>query len=180
MSRYALSHRFAGRKLPKGFTLIEILIVVVILGILAAIVIPQFSSASNQARESTLKDCLRYLREQIGIYKMQHNDVPPGYPAGNLSATPDAPTFLSQMTGNTDIAGNVGASYSDVFHNGPYLSQMPNDPLNNLPGIWVVTGGGMPAPDASQPFGWIYNPSTQEIIANLPGNDLNGVPYSTY
>ena len=114
MSRYAISHgfaglRFAGRKLSKAFTLIEILIVVIILGILAAIVIPQFSSASNQARESTLKDCLRYLREQIGIYKMQHNDVPPGYPSGNQSATPDAPTFLSQMTQYTDIAGNVSS-----------------------------------------------------------------------
>lgn len=179
MSRYALSHGFAARKQPKAFTLIEILIVVIILGILAAIVIPQFSSASNQARESTLKDCLRYLREQVGIYKAQHNDVAPGYPGGNASATPDAATFLSQMTTNTDDAGNTG-SYSAVFHNGPYLSQMPNDPLNNLPGIWVVTGGSMPSPDGSQPFGWIYNPSTQQIIANLPGNDINGVAYSTY
>ena len=42
-----------------GFTLVEILIVVVILGILAAIVIPQFSQASNEARESSLKSNLK-------------------------------------------------------------------------------------------------------------------------
>ena len=42
-------HRIARR----GFTLVELLIVVVILGILATIVIPQFSNASQQARENT-------------------------------------------------------------------------------------------------------------------------------
>ena len=47
--------------LLKGFTLVEILIVVVILGILATIVLPQFSNASATARENTLKDELRYL-----------------------------------------------------------------------------------------------------------------------
>ncbi|MHC4286068.1 MAG: type IV pilin protein [Planctomycetota bacterium] len=41
-------------KAEKGFTLVEILIVVVILGILAAIVIPQFTSASVDAKESLL------------------------------------------------------------------------------------------------------------------------------
>jgi len=39
----------------RGFTLVEILIVVIILGILAAIVIPQFSSASNDARRSNVQ-----------------------------------------------------------------------------------------------------------------------------
>ena len=48
-----------------GFTLIEILIVVAILGVLAAIVVPELSSASRQAREGVIKDDLRFMREQI-------------------------------------------------------------------------------------------------------------------
>src|SRR3954452_22127350 len=61
----------------KGFTLIEILIVVIILGILAAIVIPQFSSASSNARKASLQSTVQTLRSQIALYKLQHGDTLP-------------------------------------------------------------------------------------------------------
>src|SRR4026207_276153 len=60
-----------------GFTLVEILIVVIILGILAAIVIPQFTNASQDARESSLLSQLQTLRSQIELYKLQHRDTWP-------------------------------------------------------------------------------------------------------
>jgi general secretion pathway protein G len=170
----------AHRGLGRGFTLIEILIVVVILGILAAIVIPQFSSASSEARESTLRDCLRYLRTQITVYQAQHRDIAPGYPSGNPASAPDSASFLDQMTGFSDEHGNLAASSSDIFHFGPYLSRMPANPFTNQTGIWVVTGATMPAPDAAQPYGWIYNPESLQIIPNQVGNDGSGHPYTSY
>ena len=60
-----------------GFTLIEILIVVIILGILAAIVIPQFTNASNDARNSSLASQLQTLRSQVELFKLQHNETLP-------------------------------------------------------------------------------------------------------
>src|SRR5690348_11040355 len=90
------------RKRGRGFTLIEILIVVIILSILATLVIPKFSDASVTAKENTLKDELRYLRTQIVVYKAQHRDVPAGYPGGSLSATPTAAAFVDQMTQYTN------------------------------------------------------------------------------
>jgi len=64
-------------KAQKGFTLVEILIVVVILGILAAIVIPQFTEASTEAKTSSLCTDLQTVRSQIELYKIQHNDKLP-------------------------------------------------------------------------------------------------------
>ncbi len=60
----------------RGFTLIEILIVVVILGILAAIVIPQFSSASNEAAISSVRSQLQTLRSQVELYRVQNGQYP--------------------------------------------------------------------------------------------------------
>lgn len=64
-------------QVKRAFTLIEILIVVVILGILAAIVIPQFSDASTQANNANLRSQLQTLRGQLELYKVQHADTYP-------------------------------------------------------------------------------------------------------
>src|SRR3954470_8253177 len=66
------------RQNRKGFTLIEILIVVIILGILAAIVIPQFTNASKEAKQSALVSTVQTLRSQVSLFKLQHNDMLPG------------------------------------------------------------------------------------------------------
>ncbi|RKY21481.1 MAG: hypothetical protein DRP62_07940 [Planctomycetota bacterium] len=63
-------------KAKSGFTLVEILIVVVILGILAAIVIPQFTDASTEAKEASLKTNLQAIRSQIQLYKIKEGSLP--------------------------------------------------------------------------------------------------------
>jgi general secretion pathway protein G len=162
-----------------AFTLVEILIVVVILGILATIVVPQFSNASQQARENTLKDELRYLRTQVVVFKAQHNDVAPGYPAGNASATPTQADFVNQMTEYSNQSFSLGTTPSPSLPYGIYLSQMPMNPVNGLNTMTTVANGAtFPTPDGST--GWIYQPSTQQIEPNVTGNDNSGVPYSSY
>jgi prepilin-type N-terminal cleavage/methylation domain-containing protein len=65
------------RTVRSAFTLIEILIVVVILGILAAIVIPQFTDASQEASESSVKSTMQTVRSQIELYRVKHGGVLP-------------------------------------------------------------------------------------------------------
>ena len=107
-------------KAKSGFTLVEILIVVVILGILAAIVIPQFTSASTEAKESNLVSNLQAVRSQIQLYKIQHND--------NLPATVTGVSFADAMTGQTDVNGNVWVTGAGTAY-GPYMQRIPKNPF---------------------------------------------------
>jgi prepilin-type N-terminal cleavage/methylation domain-containing protein len=91
-----------------AFTLVEILIVVAILGILAAVVVPTFQSHVHLAKESAAKDNLRILRNAIDLYASQHNDAPPGYPMADTSLEPIYVWFLSQMLAVTNVYGQVG------------------------------------------------------------------------
>ena len=167
------------RRRDAAFTLVEILIVVVILGILAAIVIPQFSNASQTARENTLKDDLRYLRVQIAVFRAQHEDVSPGYPAGNASAAPTEDDFVAQMTKPTNQHCGVANAASAEYKFGAYLQKMPRNPMNEKSTVLVVGNGeALPAPDGST--GWIYQPETQKIIANTVGSGVDGKAYSEY
>jgi prepilin-type N-terminal cleavage/methylation domain-containing protein len=162
----------------KGFTLVEILIVVVILGILASVIIPKFSNANMQARENMLLENLRILRTQIATYRAQHWDVSPGYDAA--TGNPGEQTFLDQMTTFTDEKGNTSDEGSAVFQYCPYLSRMPENPLNNLSSIMVIADDvALPvAPDNST--GWIYKPSEMVIRANSPGSGINLRDYYKY
>ena len=70
----------------KAFTLVEILIVVVLLGVLAAIVVPAIGNCGNSARASSLATNLNMLRRFVIVYTSQHLEVAPGYTAGAGSA----------------------------------------------------------------------------------------------
>lgn len=106
-----------------GFTLVEILIVIVVLGILAAIVVPQFSDASSDAKTSSLVSNLQTIRLQIQMYKIQHGGNLPG--AGTASVT-DALTKYTDSAGALTL---VQAPATGVY--GPYLQSIPKNPFND-------------------------------------------------
>jgi general secretion pathway protein G len=129
-------------KAKKGFTLVEILIVVVILGILAAIVIPQFTDASEQAKIASLRSDLQMMRSQIELYKAQHNDELPTDP-GHLGLV-DALTPVNGL-GITDQYGASVAAGTDGAV-GPYMREIPSNPFvvdtDGLTGWWFNTLNG--------------------------------------
>src|SRR5437773_9026980 len=138
------------------------------------------AGATQTSRENMLKDELRYLRSQIFLFKAQHQDMAPGYPGGNRAAVPTEADLVAQLTVYTNENCDTNASQSGAYRFGPYLSAMPENPLNKSATILVTpTGSPLPAP-AVDGHGWIYRPETQEIIANSIGSDTSGTPYAAY
>ena len=137
------------RAIPRAFTLIEILIVVIILGILAAIVIPQFANASSSAKTSAALSTAQSLRQQVALYKLQHNDKLPRVGAAGFR-------FWQKLTTATDSSGNdyiAGVSLDGPF--GPYLPSIPANPLNNST---VVLDSAVSYPgSAPTPCGYVFD-----------------------
>jgi general secretion pathway protein G len=140
----------SARKRIQGFTLVEILIVVVILGILAAIVIPQFSTASDAARASSTLSQLQTVRSQLELYKTQHK--------GSYPALADMWTNLIEAS-DVDGATN-GTNQPDAAH--PFGAYLQKEPLN--PFMVSKTLAAAPADGV----GWQYNELTGEIKMVLP------------
>ena len=148
---------------PQGFTLIEILIVVIILAVLASIVVPGLSNTNAETNKAMLLENLRVMREQVAIYRAQHDDVSPGYLAGDNSQTPTEDIFIAQLTGFSDINGNLSDAKDIQFRFGSYLRKIPANPMNGLSTVLVVDNNDeVPAPDGS--FGWIYKPADHIFI----------------
>jgi len=165
---------------PKGFTLVEILIVVIILGILAAMIIPQFSSATESARASMLMDDLRVMRSQMEVFKAQHQGVAPGFPNCDLTKTPTEAVLLVHITQCSTAAGATAPVGSAGYPYGPYMKEIPANPFNGRSSTLVIPASGS-FPDApSDQYGWIYQPSTMTYKSDWLGTDTNGVFYFDY
>lgn len=148
-------HGFGHRK---AFTLIEVLIVVVIMAILAAVIIPQFSSATSDAKRSSLEFNTHTLRSQIELYKVHHGSYP-------TISNNDLP----QLWQATNAAGEVGTP-GPSYPYGPYLtSGIPANPYNNSNKVVpVTTPGQAPTGAVAGGAGWQYDETTGNIYPNNP------------
>lgn len=134
------------RRARQAFTLVEVLIVVIVLGILAAIVIPQFTDASTDAKVSSLETNKQIVRGQIELYKLQHDGE---YPLEK--------TFVDQLTKASKIDGTTADLGTAGFDLGPYLQSLPNNPY---------TGTNTVGTGARGTSAWYYNETTGEFRDN--------------
>jgi general secretion pathway protein G len=124
-----------------GFTLVEILIVVIILGILASVVIPQFSNASQDSRSSALKEQLHTVRTAIEAYRLEHMDT-----------WPDLSNGWTPLLTQTNAQGGTGSG--PLF--GPYLSDTPTN---------AVSGGSHISTTADPGVDYVWTSSTGTLTA---------------
>jgi prepilin-type N-terminal cleavage/methylation domain-containing protein len=145
-----------------AFTLIEVLIVVVIMAVLAATIIPQFSSSTEDAKESSLQFNTHTLRSQIELYKVHHLGK---YPTVIGDATDG---WLPQLTGATNAAGGVGTLGDADYPYGPYVDgEIPANPFDNKNAVTSVDlGGAKPTAVSGSAGGWQYDPKTGAVWPN--------------
>ena len=130
----------------KGFTLVEVLWVIMFLGLLAAIVVPQFADAAGDAKMANLTKNLQSVRAQLELYRLQHNNT---YPTD----------IDAQLTSKTDVDGTVNPA--GVL--GPYMQFFPANRFIDDPANAVATGGA-----AGE--GWDYTAATGAFLANSTGH----------
>lgn len=130
-------------RIRKGFTLVEILIVVVILGILAAIVIPQFTSATEQARSGNIAAQLKSIQNQIELFKAKTGAYP----------------TLAQLQANATKGADLTHGWG-VLVDGDYLKTIPKNPAQPTAANAAAIGAA-----ETNAFGWSYDEATGTLKA---------------
>ena len=120
----------------RGFTLVELVVVVLILGILAAVAAPKMFDTASAARENGSKQSLSVLRDAIELYKAQNGS----YPAAS-SLTTDLQPFLKGPFPAPQIGGNQNAT------------------------VAASTQDQITSPESGT-AGWAYNETTGQIVIN--------------
>lgn len=125
-----------------AFTLVEILVVVVVLGILAAVVVPQFTGATDEASRNSTYYELQKVRRAIDVYMARNENTIP------------------------EIITGYG-TWGPIVGNGEYLKTRPiNRYIPAMNGDRVFAADNAEADTVYQTdYGWIFNTSTGELWA---------------
>ena len=160
----------------QGFTLVELLIVVIILAILAAIIVPQFATSTDDAKAAALQSNLANIRSAIEFYYQEHGE----YPGRNIAtgatcgvgaavaagAANSEEAFIAQMTRYTNDAGLACTGKDATFKYGPYLKgAIPDNPEGSTNTITVVSAGVLGLASGTT-GGWRYDTVTGEFIGD--------------
>lgn len=135
-----------------GFTLVELIMVIVIIGLLASIIVPQFVSQRVTATESATRANLENLRTAISLYFTTEGSYPTS-------------TTLDELYDGNAPSGNT------------YIRQIPNETINDVSSptatnqvVNVFDGSG----------GWFWDTANNELYVNVNGTDENGDLYNSW
>ncbi len=141
-----LAHRTA----RKAFTLVEVLIVVVILGILASIVVANMMSSVDDAKIATAQNELGKIQRAVEIFIARNENNIPAVTAGD-------------------------GTWGPIVNTREYLREAPSNPYVGSANSKVIALGTAPDAAYQTTHGWIFNAATGEVWAG--GFDATGAPH---
>lgn len=137
----------------RGFSLVELMMVVLIIGIILAIAVPNFTLAARRNREEVLRNNLRVYRQAVNLFLTDTGVFPASLSA--LTATTAPATGLNTAGGSVAITA--------TSFRGPYVATIENDPISRSALTYTTT-----------------SPNVGRITSSATGNDSQGNPYSGY
>ncbi len=154
--------------MPRGFTLIEVLITAAIVATLASIALPLAEVASQRSKETDLRRALMQIRDALDAYKRASDE-------GRIERSPDQsgypPTLSALVDGVTDMKSPSGAK---IY----FLRRIPRDPLNADPAVlaertWALRSFESPPsdPKPGKDIFDVYSLSTRVGLAGVPYKD---------
>jgi prepilin-type N-terminal cleavage/methylation domain-containing protein len=165
-----------------GFTLVELVVVIIILACVAAIAIPRIGRAAEGSGEAALRADLRVFRQVIDMYRSEHNDDVPGLrdPGAGVGME-NGVAFQRQLTWYTSRSGNASQSRDATHIFGPYLQSIPPLPVGKNAGktdVSTINHFSTPGLGGSN-IGWEYEHYFGRIRAHCAATEIgsNGIPY---
>ena len=162
----------------EGFTLVELLIVVIILSVLAAVAVPQFGSSTEDAKISTLESTLSTMRNGMELYYHNHNSVYPGAvkedDGAAATAAQCATAFTAQFTLYSQLDGITANVKSAAAKYGPYVKEvkLPENPFTQTNTVLCdVTENDISVAASSGTAAWKFYTITGRFIANDGAHD---------
>lgn len=156
-----------------GFTLIEMLIVIIVLGILAMIIIPQITVSTEDAKVKTLQTNLSAMRSAVELYYHQHANKYPGDKtiagADSASDADSQTAFLQQLTRYTASNGTVGDTKTGTITLGPYIKggSLPTNPFSETSTVTCdFDQADITVRTPTLDSAWRFFPKTGVLIAN--------------
>jgi prepilin-type N-terminal cleavage/methylation domain-containing protein len=143
---------------PRAFSLIELVMVVAIIGIIAAIAVPRLASASERARQRQVEANAAILQRAVDLYAAEHAERTPAHrPDGSVSD--DALEFIRRLMGKTSDTGAL--SPTGLF--GPYLKSWPRNPYTICRLIRID------GPDGAKNCAWRFHSASGRITPDHTG-----------